>query len=148
MKHPRDVSRIKVVKTLREDLNIEVTPGELDRAHRIGPKKAVDHGVEKQQMIIKVFKWETRNRIYRARKDGHSKVISVRLDLTKRRLNILNEARNITKNSSNFEFVFADINCRLGVKFVNGPLRFFNSLAELNNLLQQSLGNVDNQDHA
>ena len=129
----------KVVKTLRVDLNIEVTPEELERAHRIGPKKAVDHGVEKQhaQMIIKVFKWETRNRIYRARKDGHSKGISVRLDFTKRRLNILNEARNITKNSSNVEFVFADINCRLGVRFVNGPLRFFNSLAELNNLLQQ-----------
>ena len=70
----------KVVKTLREDLNIKVTPGELDRAHRIGPKKAVYHGVEKQQMIIKVFKWETRNRVYRARKDGHSKGISVRLE--------------------------------------------------------------------
>ena len=138
----------KVVKTLREDLNKEATPGELDRAHRIGPKKAVDHGVETQQMIIKVFKWETRNRIYRARKDGNIKGISVRLDLTKQRLNILNEAKNITKNSSNVEFVFADINCRLGVKFVNGPLRFFNSLAELNNLLQQSFRNVDSQGHS
>ena len=137
----------KVVKTLREDLNIEVTPGELHRAHWIGPKKAVDHGVEKQQMIIRVFKWETRNRIYRARKAGHSKGISVRLDLTKRWLNILNEARNITKNSSNVEFIFADINCRPAVKFVNRPLRFFNSLAELNNLLRQSYGNVVNQDH-
>ena len=65
----------KVVKTLREDLNIEVTPGELDKAHRIGPKKAVDHGVEKQQMIIKVFKWETRNRIYRARKAGYQRQV-------------------------------------------------------------------------
>ena len=98
-------------------------------------------------MIIKVFKWETRNRIYRSRKAGHSKGISVRLDLTKRRLNILNEVRNMTKNIPIVEFVFADINCRLGVKFVNGLLRFFNSVAELNNLLQQSYGNIANQDH-
>ena len=52
---------------------MKVTPGELDKAHRIGAKKAVDHGVEKQQMIIKVFKWETSNMVYRARKAGHSK---------------------------------------------------------------------------
>ena len=53
---------------------------------------------------------------YRARKEIG---VMVRLDLTKKRYALLSEAVKLVKENSEVKFVYADINCRLWVKFLN-----------------------------
>ena len=59
------------------------------------------------------------------------------VDLTKRRLNLLNYARDQLKsgNYPNFKYVFADINCSLAVRDVNDELCYFNSKQQLHDVI-------------
>ena len=60
---------------------------------------------------------------------------TISLDLTKRRLELLKSAREIVKSFDFVDFVFADINCQLKIKFKNNKFVHFESEAELNELL-------------
>ena len=80
-----------------------------DRAHRIG--KVTNHrGKPSRQMIVKLTTWRHRTMIFRARKN--SQKYKVRLDLTARRRDIIQDANKLL-NSNMESFAFADINCRL-----------------------------------
>ena len=71
--------------------------------------------------------------MYRNRKK--SKSLRYKVDLTKRRINRLAKARQSTKHMDGIDYVFADINCRLNVKFNDGKFRVFNSETELANII-------------
>ena len=43
--------------------------------------------------------------------------------------------KGLIKDNPNVSYVYADINCSLGIKFKNGSFKYFNSLNELHSLL-------------
>ena len=67
------------------------------------------------------------------------KDVRVKLDLTKKRYNILKSARSIADEKQDVNYVFADINCRLKVVFKDGTSEFFKDVSELNDLIEQRM---------
>ena len=78
--------------------------------------------------------WAERTKIYRARKKSGANV-RVRLDLTKRRLNLLDKINNISKQSGDKRFAFSDVNCRLGIMDEGGKAHYFNTLDDFSKIL-------------
>ena len=58
-----------------------------------------------------------------------------KVDLMKRRVNLLSRARSLTENVEGIDFIFADVNCRLNVKFSNERVKAFNRETELPNII-------------
>ena len=124
----------KVKKVLRE-LDCGVKIDAVDRAHRIGPRETVE-GKEKQQMIVKFKTFNERTAVYRARKKAA--VTRTRIDLTRRRLRILKEAKSLAEeHKDKIYYVFADINCSLAAKLKNDSVIFFNSIENLKDELDK-----------
>ena len=92
--------------------NSNLSEDSVDRAHRIGHKIVSENGTVRQQMIVKFKNFSDRTKFYRSRKK--TKKVSIRLDLTKKRLTLLNVARDKIKDKEGVDFAFADINCNSG----------------------------------
>ena len=56
-------------------------------------------------------------------------------DTTRRHYLLLKTAKGLIKDDRNISYVYAEINCSLGIKFKNGLFKYFNSLNELYSLL-------------
>ena len=67
------------------------------------------------------------------------KDVSVKLDLTTKRHNILKSARSIADEKQDVKYVFADVNCRLKVVFNEGTFEFLKDISELNELIEQRM---------
>ena len=63
--------------------------------------------------------------------------VRVKLDLTKKRYEVLRKAREIVEEIDNISFVYADINCRLKVRFKDNSELFFENLIELCDLIEK-----------
>ena len=72
--------------------------------------------------------------VYRARKN--SKKVEIHLDLTKSNLDLIIRANKRRKGNDD-SFVFADVNCRLCLKF-DGQFKYFETENEFLNLIGQS----------
>ena len=57
------------------------------------------------------------------------KVVRIKVDLTKKRCNVLRSARSIDDENQDVNYVFADIKCRLKVVFKNELLIFLKMLS-------------------
>ena len=68
-----------VIKTMKDNLNIDVHPMEISTSHRIGTP-----GTEKRPVIVKLTRISTRNKIFKAKKDLKDKdtKIYINEDLT------------------------------------------------------------------
>ena len=97
----------RVKQFIRNTLKVEVDENDFNRIHRIGQKYKRDDGKECQQIIVKLKGFIPRTKVHRARK--HKSDISVKLDLTKRRYDLLKEARTRIKGADSVEYAFADI---------------------------------------
>ena len=64
---------------------------------------------------------------------------SVKLDLTKKRHNILKSVRSIADEKQDVKYVFANVNCRLKVVFNEGTFEFLKDISELNELIEQRM---------
>ena len=64
-----------------------------------------------------------------------SKSYRYRVDLTRRRLNLLHKAREMAKGITAVEFTFSDVNCRLAFRLNTGDFKFFNSEIEVANII-------------
>jgi len=97
----------------------------IDRAHRIGKKftNKVDNKLS-QSVIVRFTTFRHRTMFYRKRKLT-SPNIKVKLDLTKSRYNLLKDAIEYVRNLDSVNFVYADINCRLKVRYNDDNERFF-----------------------
>ena len=51
---------------------------------------------------------------------------------------MLEEAQAMVKNNPDVDYVFADVNCRLTVKFKSNRYVYFNSIVELKNNLNKN----------
>ena len=61
-----------------------------------------------------------------------SKIVNVNLfsasvDLTRGRYLLLNELKGLIKDCESINYVCADVNCSLGMKFQNGVFKYFHS---------------------
>ena len=111
-------------------------------AHRVGKVKVDEVTNRRTQSIIVQYKrWDARCKFYQNRPKkklipGINRKFTVSLDLTKRRLNLLNDARDEIVNYSNVSYAFSDINCNLVLKMANGEFKHFNNGSGLKALLK------------
>jgi len=125
---------LKEVKDLITESKSEIPVVCVDRAHRIGKKNENEDGIVSQAIIVRFTTFRHRTLLYRNRKSLSE--ARVQLDLTKQRYTILKDARGVLKlNPELAKFVYADINCRLKVKFNDDKESFFESIDELNGFL-------------
>ena len=89
----------KVLNVLQKS-DVEVSNQGIDRAHRIRSKSTVSvDGKKVQQIIIKFLTLQKRNIVYRSRKVVKEKFgYSVRLDLTKKKLDLLRRAQELIED--------------------------------------------------
>ena len=124
-----------VVGKLNKIPDINISSNDIVRAHRVG--KVTNGGETKpRQMIVKFKSWDIRTQIYKARKKLTDRKIFI--DLTKRRFALMKLATEKIQSNDNINYAFCDINCSLGVKLLNGDLRFFNSEVELDSIISSS----------
>ena len=117
----------------------------IDRAHRFGKEYTDKVSKKKVKSIIVKFKsWKARQKLYnaqpRVQKDGKKKPrqnFSIFVDLTRRRYQLLSEAKGIVKDINGINFAFVNINCSLGVRYDNGSFDYFNSEQELHNIINK-----------
>ena len=139
-----------------DNMDVDISREMIDRAHRIG-KKFVREKTEDsdnsevtdnedrevpgmsstryQQIIVRFTSWRVRTLVYRKRKSARNKV-KIKLDLTKRRLNLIKFARRESKEHDKVDFVFADVNCNIYLKSKRGEYISFQSTDEFEAILQ------------
>ena len=125
---------LDIVKEKIKEAQVDVPDVVIDRAHRIGGKFKTDNGTV-QDIIVRFTSFRYRTMFYKARKKLTYKV-RVRLDLTKIRYKILNDATYYIKAFDHVKYVYADINCRLKVRFSSNEEKFFISLDELKEMMK------------
>ena len=123
---------LEKVRDVFKELKVSVPDNVIDRAHRVGPTRRVN-GKPTRQMIVRLTTWRHRTAIYRARKTSDK--YKIKLDLTKTRVKLLEEANQILKGKGNC-FAFCDINCR-PTMFHDGSYHFFNCLKDVEKYLNK-----------
>ena len=112
---------------------LEIPDTVIDRAHRIGVPY-VDKTTKKscKSVIVWFSTFRHRTIIYRAKKNVKSPV-RVKIDLTKKRHNLLFPANKYVSNIDSVKFCYADFNCTLKIKWEDESINdtFFYFLAEL-----------------
>ena len=109
-----------------------------DRAHRIAPSYTNRITRKKCKTIIVRFStFRHRTLFYRARENLKSG-FKVKIDLTKSRFNLLKKANDHVKETS---FCYADVNCRLRVKFHDAKQEdiFFSTFDELRDIAESEM---------
>ena len=113
-------------------VGIEDIEQNIDTAHRIG--KSYHHKKSKKKCKSIIVKFSSFR--YRTKKnldDG----VTAHVDLTKKRHSLLRKANDLVRSRDEVLFCYADINCRLKLKWADQPTKdkFFSSLDELNEIL-------------
>ena len=117
---PKDLR--ESVENLFKEVDIDVPDCCLDRVHRISRSN--------DTIIVRFATFRHRSLLYSNRKNiGNG--VTVHLDLTKSRLDLLIEANTYVKALSNVKYAYSDINCRLKVRMLNDREYFFNSMDDL-----------------
>ncbi|XP_065058021.1 uncharacterized protein LOC135685857 [Rhopilema esculentum] len=123
----------KVKNVFKEkELEVDVPDAVIDRAHRIGSPKIVK-GKKIHQVIVRFTTWRHRTLVYRARKKCPK--YRIKLDLTKRRIDIIQKVTSFLKEKE-LGFAFADVNCRLSVK-IGDVFEHFNSEEDLMDIVRR-----------
>ena len=108
---------LEFTKSVFKEGRVAVPDNILDGAHRIGPSYTDRITSKKYKSIIVRFTtFRHRTLFYRVRKNLKSG-FKVKVDLTKSRLKLLKKANDHIKEIPAISFCYADVNCRLWVKF-------------------------------
>ena len=125
----------KVENILKEECS-NLSGNVIDRAHLIGSNyKCFKTNNTYRSFIVRFNSFKHRTLFYRNR--NKLKGVRIKLDLTKKRYNVLRSARSSANENQDINYVFADINCRLKVAFKNGTSDFFKDIIELNELIEK-----------
>ena len=122
-----------LVKEKIVEAKVDIPNCVVDRAHRIGKVLNNRDGKPSKAIIVRFTTFRHRTIFYRARKKIGN--ISVQLDLSKTRYNLLKEAKALTEDLEDVKFVYADINCRLKVHLKDDSEMFFSSIDNLKSIL-------------
>ena len=107
----------------------------IDGAHRISlPYVAKTTKRQCKSIIIRFSTIRHRKIIFRAKKNMRSP-LRLKIDLTKKRHNLLVSENKYDININSLKFCYADIKCRLKIRWEDESIsdKFFYSLAELKN---------------
>ena len=132
---------LELTKFLFKEAKVAVPDIVLDRAHRIRPSYTDKTTSKKCKSIISRFTtFRHRTLFYRARKNLKSG-FKVKLDLTKSRFNLLKKANDHVKEIPAISFCYADVNCRLQVKFHDAKQEdiFFSTFDELRDIVDSEI---------
>ena len=123
------------IEHLLSENDITIPENVLDRAHRIGPVIKDESGHETQTVIVRFSTFKHSTKVYKARKYIKDNV-RIRLDLTKNRYKLLRHSSDLVKNNENIKFVYADINCRLKIRMVDGGDKVFSDIDDIKDILE------------
>ena len=141
-KETGDDCLIKVKSAL--SANGIVVPDEaFDRAHRIGKRQVTEKYGEQQSIIVRFTSWRERARVYRERKTGDTPLVMA-VDLTKYRSVLLSDIRRLIGKYEDAEFVFADVNCNICIKFKDS-FKYVDDIASAK-VLCDRFGGAKNED--
>ena len=132
---------LKYTNSLFTEAKVDIPENVVDRAHRIGPTYT-DKKSNKvcKSIIVRFTTFRHRTMFFRARKNL-KKGVKVKLDLTKSRYNLLKQANEHVDEVPSIKFCYADVNCRLRVKFCDDKQKdlFFSSFDELRNIVDDEV---------
>ena len=121
------------VKSLFKEAKVDIPESVIDRAHKIG-SRYLDTSSNNycKSIIMRFTTFHHRNMFYRA-KNKLKRGVGIKLDLTKSRYAILKRANDHVKEVPSIKFCYADVNCRLKVKFNDENQKdiFFSSFNDL-----------------
>ena len=130
--------RTSVLDKLNE-FGANLEDSDICRTHRTGkPKKDRDSDVTVAQTIIRFRSWGARMRAYQAKffSKTNEKREQINCDLTRRRLHLLNRARDLLGAKHPVAHVYADAECRLLLKIRTTDTKIeFNTEFELQNAI-------------
>ena len=88
-----DTDRV-FIKTMKDNLNLEINPMEISNSHRIGKP-----GTEKRPLIVKLTRESTKNKIFKVKKELKSKdsMIFINEDLTQKTSSFFKQVRDLKK---------------------------------------------------
>ena len=122
----------KVTETCAES-NFKIPDSNLDRAHQIGKSYFDKIKKVKCKSIIVCFNtFHHRTLLYRAKKDIKQKKGYKRYCL------MLSEANKLASDNQNANFCYADVNCRLKIRWNDNQEDFFDTLEDLRDLLDRN----------
>ena len=79
-----------IINIVKEEMDIDILPNDLDRSHRTGNPKAKK---KERPIIVKFVRYNLRHNIFKNKKLLNGKGVSITESLTKDRMAKLNEAR-------------------------------------------------------
>ena len=123
---------IFIIPTIKVDIPESV----IDRAHRIGSRYLGASSKNYcKSIIIRFTTFRHKTMFYRA-KNKLKRGVRVKLDLTKSRYDLLKRANDHLKELPFIKFCYADVNCRLKVKFNDENQKdiFFSSFDDLRDI--------------
>ena len=115
------------MKSLFKEAKVDIPESAIDRAHRIGSRylDASSNNYYKS-IIIRFTTFRHRTMFYRA-KNKLKRGVRIKLDLTKSRYALLKRVNDYVTQVPSIKFCYADVNCRLKVKFNDETRRTFSS---------------------
>ena len=93
-----------------------------------------------KSVIVNFKSWKARQQLYNARprnQKDDKKNFSISVDLTRRRYQLLREARGIVEDIIAINFALVNINCSLGVRYENDSFHYVSSKQELHNIINK-----------
>ena len=91
---------------------------------------------KKQAIIVKFTTYSHRTLLCRARRQLKNGV-KLHIDLSKKRFKLFLDAQKYVENIGEVQFVYADVNCNLKVKFCSNDESFFTSMQEHEDILDK-----------
>ena len=119
------------------EVGIDIPNEVVDSTLRTGPSDTdKNSNVECKSVIVRFTTFQHRTMVYRAKKKMKAGV-RVKLDLAKSRYALLTDANKVVKQNPDIKFCYADINCRLKIRWVHASIDddFFSSMDELQKIL-------------
>lgn len=118
-------------------LKLDIREEEVVRAHRTGRPFVDRNGRSHVPVICRFASWRPRNVVWDARHDSR---LYVKPDLTARRANLLQDARERISESDSLastlcDYAYADRNCQLSIRTKDKRFLLFNSMEEFDGLL-------------
>ena len=129
---------LRKLKICSKKVCLDLSGDCIDRTHRTGPDYTCYKSQEKcRSIMVRFVSFKHRTLFYRKR--ASLKNVRVKIDLTKRRYEVLKKAINLVNGNNDVDYVFTDVNCRLKVVFKDKRSSFFNDIDDLKKLLEDRI---------
>ena len=129
------------VKSLFKEAKVDIPESIIDHTHIIGSRYLDDSLNNYCKSIILRFTTLRHSTMFYRAKNELKRGVRIKLDLTKSRYNLLKRANDHVKEVPSIIFCYADINCRLKVKFNDENQKdiFFSSFDELRDIVDMEI---------